>query len=71
MVKITGAMFFAAAEGVLRDLLDSTETDSNLILYADGITISMLVPPRRFTASCRSAPTTGTFVSLSPISSPR
>ena len=39
MVKITGAMFFAAAEGVLRDLLDSTEADSNLILYADGITV--------------------------------
>lgn len=39
MVKITGAMFFAAAEGILRDLLDSTEADSNLILYADGITI--------------------------------
>ena len=39
MVKITGAMFFAAAEGVLRDLLDTTEADSNLILYADGITV--------------------------------
>jgi SulP family sulfate permease len=39
MVKITGAMFFAAAENVLRDLLDSTESDSNLILYADGITV--------------------------------
>ncbi len=39
MVKITGAMFFAAAEGVLRDLLETTEADSNLILYADGITV--------------------------------
>ncbi len=39
MVKITGAMFFAAAENVLRDLLDSTESNSNLILYADGITV--------------------------------
>lgn len=39
MVKITGAMFFAAAERVLRDLLDSTADNSNLILYADGITV--------------------------------
>jgi SulP family sulfate permease len=39
MVKITGAMFFAAAERVLRDLLDSTDENSNLILYADGITV--------------------------------
>lgn len=39
MVKITGAMFFAAAENVLRDLLDSTDANSNLILYADGITV--------------------------------
>ncbi len=39
MVKISGAMFFAAAEGVLRDLLDTTEANANLFLDADGITV--------------------------------
>ena len=39
MLKITGAMFFAAAERVLREILELSESNSNLIIYADGITV--------------------------------
>ncbi len=39
MVKITGAMFYAAAERVLRQILDTTEDHSSLIIYGDGITV--------------------------------
>jgi SulP family sulfate permease len=39
VVKITGAMFFAAAERVLTQLLDQTPDGTNLIIYADGVTV--------------------------------
>ncbi|MDA3936983.1 MAG: C4-dicarboxylic acid transporter DauA [Actinomycetota bacterium] len=39
MVKIIGAMFFAAADRVLTQLLNETADGSNLIIYADGITL--------------------------------
>ncbi|MBI5231879.1 MAG: C4-dicarboxylic acid transporter DauA [Coriobacteriales bacterium] len=39
VVKITGAMFFAAAERVLTQLLAETPSHSNLIIYADGVTL--------------------------------
>jgi len=39
VVKITGAMFFAAADRVLGELLSTTDDNSNLIIYADGITL--------------------------------
>jgi len=37
--KIVGAMFFAAAERVLMQLLGEIADDSSLIIYADGITL--------------------------------
>ncbi len=37
--KIIGAMFFAAADRVLTQLLNETADGSNLIIYADGITL--------------------------------
>lgn len=37
--KIVGAMFFAAAERVLTRLLSETPDGSNLIIYADGVTL--------------------------------
>ncbi len=39
VVKVTGAMFFAAAERVLSQLLFETPDNGNLIIYADGITL--------------------------------
>ncbi|MBE0417967.1 MAG: C4-dicarboxylic acid transporter DauA [Coriobacteriia bacterium] len=38
-VKITGAMFFAAAERVLTQLLAEAPDGSRLIIYADGVTL--------------------------------
>ncbi|MBW6467687.1 MAG: C4-dicarboxylic acid transporter DauA [Coriobacteriia bacterium] len=38
-VKVTGAMFFAAAERVLTQLLAETPEGSGLIIYADGVTL--------------------------------
>jgi SulP family sulfate permease len=39
VVKITGAMFFAAAERVLTQLLTETPNGGKLIIYADGVTL--------------------------------
>ncbi len=39
VTKITGAMFFAAAERVLAQLLEETPDGVGLIVYADGITL--------------------------------
>jgi SulP family sulfate permease len=39
VVKITGAMFFAAAERVLTQLLAETNDDASIIIYADGVTV--------------------------------
>lgn len=39
VVKITGAMFFAAAERVFSQLLEESEDGSTLVVYADGITL--------------------------------
>lgn len=39
VVKVTGAMFFAAAERVLSQLLAETPAGSNIIVYADGVTL--------------------------------
>lgn len=39
VAKITGAMFFAAAERVLTQLLDQTPDGASLIIYADGVTL--------------------------------
>jgi SulP family sulfate permease len=56
VVKITGAMFFAAAERVLSELLADTPDGTSLIIYADGVTLldaggtSAL---ERFGAACR------------------
>ncbi|GAB4290246.1 MAG: C4-dicarboxylic acid transporter DauA [Coriobacteriia bacterium] len=39
VVKVTGAMFFAAAERVLSQLLAETDDGSGIIVYADGVTV--------------------------------
>ncbi len=39
VVKITGAMFFAAAERVLTQLLSETPDGGKVIIYADGVTL--------------------------------
>lgn len=39
VVKITGAMFFAAAERVLSQLLAETPNGGKIIIYADGVTL--------------------------------
>jgi len=39
IVKVTGAMFFAAAERVLSQLLEETPDGSGLVVYADGVTL--------------------------------
>jgi len=39
IVKINGAMFFAAAERVLSQLLAETPDGGNLVIYADGVTL--------------------------------
>lgn len=39
VLKINGAMFFAAAERVLSQVLSETPDGSSLILYADGVTL--------------------------------
>lgn len=39
VVKVTGAMFFAAAERVLSELLEETPDGGKLIIYADGVTL--------------------------------
>lgn len=39
VAKITGAMFFAAAERILSQLLAETPDGAGLVLYADGVTL--------------------------------
>lgn len=56
VVKITGAMFFAAAERVLSELLASSPDGSSLIIYADGVTLldaGGTSAFERFGAACR------------------
>jgi len=57
VVKVTGAMFFAAAERVLSQLLSESEDGAGLIIYGDGITLldaGGLGALERFAEICRS-----------------
>lgn len=56
VVKITGAMFFAAAERVLTQLLAETEDGASIIIYADGVTVldaGGIGAFERFLAECK------------------
>lgn len=55
VVKITGAMFFAAADRVLSELLEDAEDSSGLVVYCDGVTMldaGGIGAVRRFDKEC-------------------